>query len=502
MCTMEKTRKTVFYTALALLFIIAGVCALDSLLVERCVGIRILNEEIIENAVYEYDDYSNYILMNKEKAAVDVEESRIYVSYNAETDSGSLKVSNPFCAVFFAEDEAFNDMPKAIEEGHAFKLVVMNGKRHYMSYDVIFTTLPVMRMYVENYRARLDGRDEAMGTMTLWNADDSEMGNYSTFTTDLCWHIRGGSTAGQVKKSLKLSLCDSKGQNKNVSLLGLGSDDDWILNAMTMDDTKLKEKFTMDIWNQIFTQNEQNKKMSAGEYVELVLDGKYNGLYLLQRRIDSKYIEAKENDILLKGFSNRLREILQVAYEIKSSPLTNEQTYEYLERIRFEQDAKLLSLSNFIDVNILLQFGSMLDNVDYKNMFYLISENEGIQTVTLIPWDTDMSYGVTWSNGIDYDYDLSLNMAVRRMEYESVNEIYPDLDNRIAARWQQLRESDFTYEWLKEQLQAIQKELQESGAFEREYSRWERRYGEKDTWGAMEMYIEERLAWLDAYYAA
>lgn len=501
MCTLEKTRRTVFYTALALLFIIAGACALDSLLVERCVGVRILNEEIIENAVYEYEDYSNYILMNKEKAAVDVEKSRIYVSYNAETDSGSFKVSNPFCAVFFAEDEAFNDMPKAIEEGHAFKLIVMNIKRHYMSYDVIFTTLPVMRMYVDNYRARLDGRDEAMGTMTLWNADDSEMGNYSTFTTDLCWHIRGGSTAGQVKKSLKLSLCDSNGQNKNVSLLGLGSDDDWILNAMTMDDTKLKEKFTMDIWNQIFTQNEQNKKMSTGEYVELVLDGRYNGLYLLQRRIDSKYLETR-GGILLKGYSSRLRETLQKSYEIISSPLTNEQTYEYLERIKFEQDAKLLSLSNFIDVNILLQFGSMPDNTDYKNMFYLLSEDDGVQTVTFIPWDTDMSYGVTWSNGINYDYDHSLNMAVRRMEYESVNELYPDLDNRTATRWQQLRESGFTYDWLMEQLHAIQKELQESGAFDREYSRWERRYGEKDRWGAMEKYIEERLAWLDAYYAA
>lgn len=502
MCTMEKTRKTVFYVALALICIIAGACALDSLLVKRCVGVRILNDEILGNAVYEYEDYSNYILLNKEKAAVDVEKSRIYVSYNAKTDSGSLKVSNPFCAVFFAEDEAFNDMPKAIEEGHAFKLLVMNGKRHYMSYDVIFTTLPVMRMYVENYRARLDGRDEAMGTMTLWNADDSEMGSYSTFTTDLCWHIRGGSTAGQVKKSLKLSLCDAKGQNKNVSLLGLGSDDDWILNAMTMDDTKLKEKFTMDIWNRVFTQNEQNKKMSAGEYVELVLDGKYNGLYLLQRRIDSKYLDMGENDILLKGYNSRLRETLQKSYEIISSSLTNEQTYEYLERIKFEQDVKLLSLSNFIDVNILLQFGSMPDNVDYKNMFYLISEEDGIQTVTLIPWDTDMSYGVTWSNGINYDYDHSLNMAVRRMEYESVNEIYPDLNDRVAARWQQLREAGFTYDWLMEQLYAIQKELLESCAFEREQTLWGNKYGEEDTWGAMEKYIKERLAWMDAYYAA
>lgn len=173
-----------------------------------------------------------------------------------------------------------------------------------------------------------------------------------------------------------------------------------------------------------------------------------------------------------------------------------------MENVKFGQDAKIYNLSNFIDVNILLQFGSMPDNASYKNMFYLLSDNAGIQTVTLIPWDTDMSFGVTWSNAIDYDYDLSLNMAVRRMEYESVNELYPDLNDKIAARWQQLRESGFTYDWLMEQLRAIQKELRESGAFDREYSCWEKRYGEKDTWGAMEKYIEERLAWMDAYYAA
>ena len=57
----------------------------------------------------------------------------------------------------------------------------------------------------------------------------------------------------------------------------------------------------MDLWNTYLAQEEYNYKMSQGKYAEVVCNGQYCGLYLLQRRIDRKYLELDENQFLAKG---------------------------------------------------------------------------------------------------------------------------------------------------------------------------------------------------------
>ena len=101
-----------------------------------------------------------------------------------------------------------------------------------------------------------------------------------------------------------MNLRDEDFQKSNVDLLGLGSDDDYILNPMSMDDTFVKEKLIQELWSQLMKQADYNYQMTKGEYVELFINGAYQGLYLLQRRIDAKYLNLNRNqDILLKGIN-------------------------------------------------------------------------------------------------------------------------------------------------------------------------------------------------------
>ena len=74
----------------------------------------------------------------------------------------------------------------------------------------------------------------------------------------------------------------------------MGADDDWILNSLTMDDTRIREKLFMDLWNLNVEKTDYNFKMSTGEFVEVVMNGKYYGLCLLQRRLDAKYLELEK----------------------------------------------------------------------------------------------------------------------------------------------------------------------------------------------------------------
>jgi len=49
-------------------------------------------------------------------------------------------------------------------------------------------------------------------------------------------------------------------------MVGLGSDDDWILYPMILDDTKLKEQLFIQLWNRRADQVDWNVPMSKGEY--------------------------------------------------------------------------------------------------------------------------------------------------------------------------------------------------------------------------------------------
>ena len=71
----------------------------------------------------------------------------------------------------------------------------------------------------------------------------------------------------------------------------MGSDDDWILNPMSLDDFKVKENLLMTLWNELAQENDWDVRMSTGNYCEIVMNGRYRGLYLLQRRIDRKYLK-------------------------------------------------------------------------------------------------------------------------------------------------------------------------------------------------------------------
>ena len=232
-----------------------------------------------------------------------------------------------------------------------------------MAYNVVFTTLPVLRIDGEAFA--LDERDREInrGELCLWTPNDPDSGRYSVKESDVHWHVRGGSSAYQSKTPWKLSLKKKNDTNKNMSMVGLGSDDDWILNAMALDDTKLKEQLFMKLWNERAAQTDWNPQMSSGEYVEVVMNRTYMGVYLLQRRIDGKYLNLESEDVLLKGKSMWIAETITDAYEIVTSPLNEQDTYDLMQDFFDGSDPSIVHQDNYLDVILFLQYASAGDNL-------------------------------------------------------------------------------------------------------------------------------------------
>ena len=250
---MRRTvQKILFLSALVLL---GGVLAFQWTHSDTCLGLRFW-EDIPDNCQYVYRDYSDVLWFYDQKAAVDVESSTIYISQDIGPETtyaaleGRLTLNNLLTPMYFLRDEAFQDLEAAVREGHRFGLIISTGRR-YMRYDVVFTTLPVLAMEDPDGTMLTEKGPTVRGSLSLWSPVDTETDTYSVKHSLVRWKIRGQTTAELDKKCYKLTLEKNGGGKRNQNLLGLGKDDDWILNAMAMDDFKVKEQFAMKLWNRL-----------------------------------------------------------------------------------------------------------------------------------------------------------------------------------------------------------------------------------------------------------
>ena len=474
---------------------------------QRCMGVKILSEQEMENLhSYVYRDYSSGLFYNGQKAAIDVASSTIYIAQDIQPEStaenlpGTLTYSGSSHWIGFAPDEGFSDLVAAVADGHAFQLYIANDAGEYMRYQVVFTTLPVLQMDGDIALQEESGKDVYQGTVCLWTPYEKNAARYTVKSGNAQWHVRGRSAATQAKTPWKISLKDKKGSNRDENFLNLGSDDDWILNSLVMDDTKMREQLFMHLWNTLAETEGGNPRMSAGEYVEVVQNQTYMGIYLLQRRVDGKYLQLGTEDVLLKGNSTWVPETIQDGYEIVSSPMEEGQTYGLMEKIWNGEDFSAINRSNFIDTGLFLQYASAIDNKGYKNMFYLFEKEGNNYHLSFIPWDVDMTWGIYYTDGFCYAYDKSMRVQVERMEYEGVLGQYPEVQEQQALRWFSLRESVLSTENVLRTFEMINQNLNDSGARQRDWETWGLCHNGEDSPEQLRRFLEERLSLLDDRY--
>jgi hypothetical protein len=91
--------------------------------------------------------------------------------------------------------------------------------------------------------------------------------------------IRGASTRDFPKKSYSLETRDSEGGNRNVSLLGMPAENDWVLYAPYSDKSLMRNALAYWMANQM------EYYASRTRFCELVMDGEYQGVYVLMEKI-------------------------------------------------------------------------------------------------------------------------------------------------------------------------------------------------------------------------
>ncbi|MDB4180891.1 CotH kinase family protein [Flavobacteriaceae bacterium] len=90
---------------------------------------------------------------------------------------------------------------------------------------------------------------------------------------------RGSSSALLDKKQYSLTTYDAEGEKDNVKLLDMPKENDWILNGLAYDPSFIRDYMSYKLSN--FTGN----YASRGRYCEVVLNGEFQGLYVLQEKL-------------------------------------------------------------------------------------------------------------------------------------------------------------------------------------------------------------------------
>jgi hypothetical protein len=122
----------------------------------------------------------------------------------------------------------------------------------------------------------------------------SDSGN--VYTGKISIEIRGTYSASLPQKPYGFETRDSLGVNKNVSLLGMPPENDWVLLANYNDKTFLRNVLAFDIFHKMANYSTRMR------YCEVVINNEYQGIYLLGEKI--KQDKGRVNIAKLKAEDN------------------------------------------------------------------------------------------------------------------------------------------------------------------------------------------------------
>lgn len=322
---------------------------------------------------------------------------------------------------------------------------------------------------------------------------------------------RGASALIYKKKSFAVKLLDALGNDLDVSIFGIRSDNNWILDAMSIDRIRMRNRVCFDIWNEIsqtpYDTKYQRRNGTEGVFVEVFINGNYHGLYCMSDKINRKLLglkkvrvgagnEADIRGLLYKGQSwlsghNLLSyEDVDVskdtwnAWELQyPDDYPSKETWQPLMDLidfcsnKTSNDAFLNEYKDFFYSENLVDYAlftfalNVGDNL-YKNTFLSTVDITDSHRYLITPWDMDMSVGGHWS-GKYHNYLVDVHRYDQVAPFNRLIVYNMDrFDDKLTERWNELRSNVLSCEHFNGLVDAYAQQFLESGAWAREVKAW------------------------------
>ena len=422
-----------------------------------------------------------------------------------------------------------------VQSGDEYTFKEVNGKDNYnlsvvrtngttKTVSMKFTSLPIVQLtgsFDNNYKK---------GLITVQEPEKSQAQQFKIMAK-----LRGGNSnnIGKHKRNYHVKIIDENGEKLDHQLFGLRNDDSWILEAGQIDLSRIRNRVLTDLWNDYsvkpYYSDKEPKARSGtrGRFVELILNGKYNGIYCMTEAMDRKQMKLKKYDEQSKTIHGQLWKSKTWSYAVLMKqepddtdshellPLKDFDNYSdewerffvkypdlddvyptdwqtLFDAVNFvctssdtdfkRHVAEYFDLPVIMDYYILMETTLATDNHG-KNLYYAVYDKQEDKRITLGVWDLDGTLGQRWSllyyhwdvAKPEQDYTAYINnnehgesnlfRRLRKTDAENFNE-------KVRMRYRDLRNGPLNTEAILNRFRQQLAEFKTCGADQREYKKW------------------------------
>ncbi|MBR2146634.1 MAG: CotH kinase family protein [Muribaculaceae bacterium] len=375
------------------------------------------------------------------------------------------------------------------------------------SFDEMAAAMNELSLPLVNLEVEIDSVNKynyTLGSMTLIEYKDGIV-KLDTFNCQVKY--RGGSALLFSKKPFNIKLVDDEGEKLDANLLGLRTDNTWILDAMGIDKLRMRNRVCFDIWNEfshtMWNTNYGNRNGTVGTMVEVFINGDYHGIYCLSDKINRQLLnlrKAKVEDdgsvtvkgLLYKGvawsaltgyYGGNTNSVTWDAFELQYpedypslktwQPLITLMDFNCETEMEYfiEHYNEWYYVDNLVDYWVFLIALGLTDQ-PYKNTFLSTPDINFEHRFMITPWDLDACLGRAWNGNLLGEYPSVTRLdnmgPYRRLKVNNID----GFKQKLAQRWQQLIENELSPANLESHINAIAQRFVESGAWQREYNKW------------------------------
>ena len=475
-------------------------------------------------------DYLKSFTLNGRELIIDKGEGKYYFPLTLEEMNNNIRQTvqfegkdNAAYTIKINDSNVSNNLSftfYSVGANKEFKLEVLKDGVAVTTEKLIFTGLPIVQLYSEgNYLSS----EFSPGKIRVTEPEKETTGEL--FNSEM--RYRGASALSYSKKSFAIKLKDENGKGLDQSFFDLRNDNYWILDAMAVDHSRMRNRVCTDLWND-FSADPYHKPMekklvngTRGQFVEVFLDDEYWGLYCMTERVDRKQLKLKKFDDATQTIKGVLYKSDNWSYSVMmgyvpdrgpdpSYGVPNYQNYsEGWDRYEMEypklDDGQTIDWEPLYDV---VSFAAKSNNtifkaeleqqidfpvwLDYylfielilatdnhgKNGFYYMYDINEERKLGIAPWDLDGTFGRRWNGSPVYASQDFIEFIIAYEHGE--NNLYRRLKETNAAsynevlkkRYDALRSNYFSEESLIKRFSDYKEMFDNSGAATREENRW------------------------------
>ena len=356
------------------------------------------------------------------------------------------------------------------------------------------TTLPVI--YMNTMGQQILKENAIWGNIALLDGNGEEQSVFSVpnsiYPTTIKY--RGASSYNRFdKKQYRIKFYkNKKDSEKKVSLAGMGANSEWVLNGPYLDKTMIRNKLVYDLAREL------NGWAPDSRFVELFVDGEYQGVYLAVEPVtngesrlrlskfgllsgETAYIVSRDRSNTeaeelvtwgkTAGYTNNS---LYIGYPSKNKVTEKQKAYIQKDISEFEQvlygenfnDKRLgyqayIDMDNWVDYFIINEFAM---NYDAGNLSTYIYKELGGK-LQLAVWDFNNGFDNFQGSGKSTD-------ILHTVKNSWIEKLWQDKNfrDRVCERYGQLRKTILSDEHIAEKIASYQEEL--GDAVDRNFKVW------------------------------